>query len=154
MELELVKVAGEYISFGNSGVYKRDALEYYIETKPTKYTYRGVDVYVKETFNKDYSHRGYVITKLSIDTYGDKINYDDVRSYIDNRYKSLTNKILSSDSTPCEYKMLSGENCLYETAIKCLISKKYSIAEKRFIANDLLFKGMKLSEMINFYKYL
>lgn len=153
MELELVKVAGEYISFGNSGVYKRDALEYYIQTEPTKYTYRGVNVFVKETFNTDKSHKGYVVTKLSIDTFGETINYDEVRSYIDKRYDALLEK-LNSKNVVCEYKMLNGEDYLYETAIKCLISRKYSILEKRFIAKNLIDKGMKLSEMINFYKYL
>ena len=151
---ELVKVRGEYIKNYNNAPYIRKPYSFYRQETVSTYNYRGVKVYIKETLNIDLTHRGYIVEGISIKDFSKKLNHTEVRKYIDDLFISLDEK-LNDRPMFCEYKMSKKkEDNLYLTAIDVIISKRYSLLEKRYILNDLINKGLEKREALNFLKYL
>lgn len=138
----------EYIRNGNMLPFKRDADTYY-ESELMTFTYRGVKVMTTETRNVDGSLRGYIVKDLSIGLY-DPLQADDVRAHIDEFYVKFNAKRMDSPKE-VSYKQTDD---LVDDAIDNLITRKYTILEKRFIINDLINRGLKLSDAIGFHKHI
>lgn len=153
MSYEFISVPTTYYKYGSGAPIIEDSYSFYIEKEPKSYSYRGVEVFVKETLNSDHTHRGYLITDISIKTFGKKLHTENVREFIDEAYNKLLNN-LKDNPMKVDYKMESGNDYLYETAINRIINKRYNILEKRYILGDLISKGLKLHEAINFYQYI
>ena len=150
----LIKVPSKYISFGNMGSRYTEAYSYYEENVSKKYTYRGVQVSIKEQKNLDFSHRSFVVTKIHVDGYNKSINHMELRNYIDGLFSLLASK-LQDRTEKCSYKLSNClEDHLYQTAIDTMISKRYTIVQKRYILNDLICKGLKQSEALDFLRYI
>ena len=151
---ELINVPADYIKYYNNAPYHRKPYSYYKQIEKSTYNYRGVKVYVKETLNIDLTHRVYIVEGISIKDYSKKLNSSEVRKYIDDLFISLDEK-LNDRPMFCGYKMSKEkEHNLYSTAIDVIISKRYSLLEKRYILNDLINKGLEKREALNFLKYL
>ena len=153
---KLIQVAGEYIRNYNNAPYVRKPYSYYIQEDVSSYNYRGVKVYVKETLNKDKTHKGYVIVNISVKSKTPKLTTENVRSCIDGLFTILEEKILDKPMK-CEYvlsKITDEEETIYERSISAMCSKKHSPLEKRYILGDLIKKGLSKIEALNYLDFL
>lgn len=132
--------------------------------------YKGIPVNFKILKNVDGSDRGYKIIDVGFD--GDKITIqnkvpstDEVRKAIDDYYKRfviIMNNV-NVDESDIEKlfiekgiganKMYDNDG-LYDTAIKWVISKRFTILEKRMILKNLMNKGLSTEDAIGFFKFI
>jgi len=134
--------------------------------------YKGIPVEYKILKNMDGSDRGYEIINVGFD--GDRITIqnnipssDEVRKAIDDYYKDFIKLMSSVDINEDDIKSLfiekgidtkkmydNSEDGLYETAIKWVINKRFTILEKRKILKNLMNKGLSTEDAINFFKFV
>lgn len=132
--------------------------------------YKGIPVNFKILKNVDGSDRGYKIIDVGFD--GDKITIqnkvpstDEVRKAIDDYYKrfvTIMNNV-NVDESDIEKlfiekgiganKMYDNDG-LYDTVIKWVISKRFTILEKRMILKNLMNKGLSTEDAIGFFKFI
>lgn len=132
--------------------------------------YRGIPVKFKVLKNVDGSDRGYKIIDVGFD--GDKITVqnkvpstDEVRKAIDDHYKrfvTIMNNV-NVDESDIEKlfiekgiatnKMYDNDG-LYDTAIRWVIGKRFTILEKRMILKNLMNKGLSTEDAIDFFKFI
>lgn len=132
--------------------------------------YRGIPVNFKILKNVDGSDRGYRIIDVGFD--GDKITIqnkipstDEVRKAIDDHYKKFINIMnnVNVDESDIENlfiekgidtnKMYDNDG-LYDTAIKWVINKRFTILEKRMILKNIMNKGLSTEDGIGFFKFI
>lgn len=132
--------------------------------------YKGIPVNFKILKNVDGSDRGYKIIDVGFDE--DKITIqnkvpstDEVRKAIDNHYKKFINIMnnVNVDESDIENlfiekgidtnKMYDNDG-LYDTAIKWVINKRFTILEKRMILKNLMNKGLSTEDAIGFFKFI
>ena len=131
---------------------------------------KGIPVEYKILKNMDGSDRGYKIINVGFD--GDRITIQnkipsshEVRKSIDDYYKDFTNLMSTINTNENDIKSLFIEkgidtkkmydnDGLYETAIKWVISNRFTILEKRMILKNLINKGMSTEDAISFFKFV
>jgi len=132
--------------------------------------YKGIPVEYKILKNIDGSDRGYKIINVGFD--GDRITIqnripssDEVRKAIDNYYEDFV-KLMSTINTDendikslfiekgIDTKKMYDNDGLYETAIKWVINKRFTILEKRMILKNLINKGLSTEDAIGFFKFV
>lgn len=130
--------------------------------------YKGIPVNFKILKNVDGSDRGYKIIDVGFDE--DKITIqnkvpstDEVRKAIDDYYKkfiSIMNNVNVDESDienlfigkGIDTNKMYDNDGLYDTAIKWVISKRFTILEKRMILKNLMNKGLSTEDAIGFFK--
>jgi len=131
---------------------------------------KGIPIEYKILKNMDGSDRGYKIINVGFD--GDRITIQnkipsshEVRKSIDDYYKDFTNLMSTINTNENDIKSLFIEkgidtkkmydiDGLYETAIKWVISNRFTILEKRMILKNLINKGMSTEDAISFFKFV
>jgi hypothetical protein len=132
--------------------------------------YKGIPVEYKILKNMDGSDRGYKIINVGFD--GDRITVqnkipssDEVRNAIDDYYKDFI-KLMSTINTDendikslfiekgVDTKKMYDNDGLYDTAIKWVISNRFTILEKRRILKNLINKGLSTEDAIGFFKFV
>ena len=132
--------------------------------------YKGIPVNFKILKNVDGSDRGYKIIDVGFD--GDKItiqnkvpSIDEVRKAIDDYYKrfvTIMNNLNINESDieklfiekGIDANKMYDNDGLYDTAIKWVISKRFTILEKRMILKNLMNKGLSTEDAIGFFKFI
>jgi hypothetical protein len=132
--------------------------------------YKGIPVEYKILKNIDGSDRGYKIINVGFD--GDRITIqnripssDEVRKAIDNYYEDFVKLISTINTNENDIKSLFVEkgidtkkmydnDGLYDTAIKWVISNRFTILEKRRILKNLINKGLSTEDAISFFKFV
>jgi len=132
--------------------------------------YKGIPVEYKILKNMDGSDRGYKIINVGFD--GDRITVqnkipssDEVRKAIDNYYEDFVKLISTINTNENDIKSLFVEkgidtkkmydnDGLYDTAIKWVISNRFTILEKRRILKNLINKGLSTEDAIGFFKFV
>ena len=132
--------------------------------------YKGIPVEYKILKNVDGSDRGYKIINVGFDDDRILIHHripssDEVRKSIDDYYKDFI-KLMSTINTDendieslfiengIDTKKMYDNDGLYDTAIKWVISKRFTILEKRRILKNLMNKGLSTENAISFFKFI
>ena len=132
--------------------------------------YKTIPVEYKILKNMDGSDRGYKIINVGFN--GDRIKIenqipstDEVRKAIDDHYKrfvTIMNNVNVNESDVeklfiekgIDIKKMYDNDGLYETAIKWVISKRFTILEKRMILKNLINEGLSTEDAISFFKFV
>lgn len=133
-------------------------------------TYRGIPIKFKRLKNVDGSDRGDKIIDVGFDN--DKITIqnkvpstDEVIPAIEAHYEkflTLMDKIKINESEikrlftekGIELNKIYDTDGLYDTAIKWIISKRFTRLEKRMILKNLMNKGLSTEDAIGFFNFI
>ena len=132
--------------------------------------YRGIPVKFKIIKNIDGSDRGYQIINVGFD--GDRITIqnripssDEVRKVIDDHYKDFFKLMSNINVDESEIERMFTEkglainkiyhdDGLYDTAIRWVISNRFTILEKRKILKHFINKGLSTEDAISFFEFV
>ena len=148
-----VTIPQEYIKNYNNKPYFRKEISFYEQDSVSRISYMGILIDVREILNLDFKHQNYVVTNVALDypvVLSDGL--DDVKKQISDLYEKLKTLTSDVDDHVCVYKETSFDNDLFDVALNNLISRKYTIFQKRYILGDLIKKGLKLNQAIQFLR--